>query len=1011
MLITKHLLHRLALLVLATRWEGSVFGQQTIHVPQDSSTIQDGINAARSGDTVLVSPGTYNENIDFRGKAITLTSGAKSFTDTSTTSTIINGRTDGPVVNFSTNETAAAVLNGFTIQNGHSSIGSSLPSGGISISGASPTISNNVLTNNIGTGIVLSNTGGPLIQGNDIRNTIGTGNTNIPGGDGNGLVLKGSGSIRVIGNTIENNVVSNLANGAQTACGAGVNIGGENSQILFRSNTIRNNRSVCSNPGLFMTGMFSPPSLVLVQNLIYDNVSTATENNEGPVSAVQVYLGGSLQAPFPSVTEINNTIYGPGTAQEFVYSFGPSVVENNVFVNANYVANAPFAGANSGLWCADPQASSSPITLNNNDIFNVSQFQDGGCIIGSGNLSIDPEFLNVTNDFHTQPTSPVVAAGLITALDIPPSDLDAKARVVCGTIDMGVYEIRPHPPIILAAVPNPATSESSVTLTAIIAGNCNAPTGMIVFLDGTTVLGSAPLNGGADTTFSTSGLFVGTHDLTATYAGDFNFDNSISNTVKEVITGPPTATVLKSVYPNPAKALQPITMTASVSSAYTVPTGNVMFTAGEAVLATVPLNVNGIAAATVSTLTGGIYDITAVYGGSTQYGGSTSNSIPENVIGLDTTTSLSASPSSAAPGRTIIFTAQVLVAQLGLPLTGFVTFKDGTTTIGAANVGKDGVATFETGTLLTGTHNISASYNGTSNYSDSASGPVIVVITGIPTSVGLNASPNPSTAGQTVKLVATAISALPGQVPTGSMTFTDQSGVLGTVPVAAGVATLTTTSLSTGSHQITATLNPTGFFATGTSTPVTEVVNDFNFSLAISSTSLALPSGDYEVLTVTATPNGGFAEAVIFGCSSVPDHAQCVFKPQTSQPLSQGAQTVQLILNTSDVLGYGNKVGRMQRPRVDTDTRHNLLLSGMLFPLMPLCCLFGYLRRCSHTPRRRLLLSMLITGLCLNLQACDGKLPAKTPPGTYIITVTAADAGSVTSLARSIDLQLTITPR
>ncbi len=64
--------------------------QRTIHVPVDQPTIQAGINAANPGDTVLVSPGTYTENIDFMGKAITVISSAGPGT------TVIDGSTEGP---------------------------------------------------------------------------------------------------------------------------------------------------------------------------------------------------------------------------------------------------------------------------------------------------------------------------------------------------------------------------------------------------------------------------------------------------------------------------------------------------------------------------------------------------------------------------------------------------------------------------------------------------------------------------------------------------------------------------------------------------------------------------------------------------------------------------------------------------------------------------------------------------------------------------------------------------
>ena len=59
----------------------------TIHVPADQPTIQAGIDAAVNGDLVLVSPGTYIENVNFADKAITLQS------ETGAEETIIDGVT------------------------------------------------------------------------------------------------------------------------------------------------------------------------------------------------------------------------------------------------------------------------------------------------------------------------------------------------------------------------------------------------------------------------------------------------------------------------------------------------------------------------------------------------------------------------------------------------------------------------------------------------------------------------------------------------------------------------------------------------------------------------------------------------------------------------------------------------------------------------------------------------------------------------------------------------------
>jgi hypothetical protein len=280
------------------------------------------------------------------------------------------------------------------------------------------------------------------------------------------------------------------------------------------------------------------------------------------------------------------------------------------------------------------------------------------------------------------------------------------------------------------------------------------------------------------------------------------------------------------------------------------------------------------------------------------------------------------------------------------------------------------------------------------------------VVTAIPTSLGLNASPNPASIGQNVTLVATTVSSLPDQIPTGTVTFSDLSGMLGTAPLIAGVARFSTTSLSAGNHTITATLNPTGSYASSSSNSITEIITDYNFVIATSSTSLTIPSSDYEYITVTVTPSGGFPRPVSLQCSSLPEHAQCSFTPSTTKPLSGGAQTVKLLVDTSDVLGYGHQVSRFTGagPR---SNKPSIFFATLLFPL----CLWGLrYNRCNYMRHgRRLLLLIAFAGALVNLAACSGKLPGATSPGSYTFTITATDTQSGTSLAQTLNVTLQVT--
>jgi hypothetical protein len=133
-------------------------------VPTDYATIQAAIVAALHGDTVLVSPGTYVERIDFLGKAITVKS------ESGANVTFLDGSgADGSIVTLGPGESALSILQGFTIRNGTESIGAALH-----IHNTNPVIQNNIFELNSvsgGAAVWISNAA-PLVANNRFRQNV-----------------------------------------------------------------------------------------------------------------------------------------------------------------------------------------------------------------------------------------------------------------------------------------------------------------------------------------------------------------------------------------------------------------------------------------------------------------------------------------------------------------------------------------------------------------------------------------------------------------------------------------------------------------------------------------------------------------------------------------------------------------------------------------------------------------------------------------------------------------------
>ena len=174
---------------------------------------------------------------------------------------------------------------------------------------------------------------------------------------------------------------------------------------------------------------------------------------------------------------------------------------------------------------------------------------------------------------------------------------------------------------------NPSTYGQSVTFTAKVTSSVGTPTGTVTFENGSTKLGQGTLSGGS-TTFTWATLPAGTNSMTATYNGDPTHLTSTSPALIQTVEKAATTTKVSSSN-NPSNPGQSVTFTATVTSEFATPVGQVTFKQGTTTIGTATLQA-GVAKVTTSTLAAGADQITATYAGNTDFLGS-SGSITQNV--------------------------------------------------------------------------------------------------------------------------------------------------------------------------------------------------------------------------------------------------------------------------------------------------------------------------------------------------------------------------------------------
>jgi hypothetical protein len=408
---------------------------------------------------------------------------------------------------------------------------------------------------------------------------------------------------------------------------------------------------------------------------------------------------------------------------------------------------------------------------------------------------------------------------------------------------------------ILGSSANPSAFDQTVTFMATVqppAGTTAA--GTVAFMDGSTSLGSATLSSNL-AQLAVSALTVGTHSVTAIYAGGANLSGSTSAVLSQVVNGASTTTAVSSSA-NPSTFGQGITLSATIQTAFGGnPTGTITFLDGTTSLGSATVTSNA-AQLSLSSLLAGSHSITAKYSGDANFSGSTSTAFTQTVNQGSTATSTASSLNPSVFGQSVVFTATVH-PPAGTTASGTVTFLDGATSLGTAAVANNSAQLAVSGLAL-GTHSLTASYGGNANLSGSASSLLTQTVSQAATATGISSSANPATFGQAVTFTAT-VQPAAGGVPTGTVTFFDGGGQIGAGSLSGGVAQFTAAgeALATGTHSITARYGGDSNFVTSTSGSLLETVNAAPTSTLL--TTSANPSVTGYSVTFMATVSSSVA--------------------------------------------------------------------------------------------------------------------------------------------------------
>ena len=371
-------------------------------------------------------------------------------------------------------------------------------------------------------------------------------------------------------------------------------------------------------------------------------------------------------------------------------------------------------------------------------------------------------------------------------------------------------------------------------------------------------------------------------------------------------------------------------------------------------------------------------------------------------------TVLTSAPAPSAFDQQITFTATVgpgNAKATGTP-SGSVIFQDVTaspmTTLGTAMLSA-GTATLQYSGLTVGTHMISATYQGDSNFDQSTSPQIAQTVTMAATTTTVMSSQDPSAPGQSVTFTVTVQPSSP-VTPTGNAIMSDNGTTTVSVQLSSGTATFTTSSLTAGTHSITFSYSGNSNFMPSTSPVLTQIVgtNAAPFVLSPSASSASILAGQSAKFTITVASVPSLKTTISFACSGLPPMAACQFNPSSVTPGAGASTTLTITTTASQSRGF----------RIHPPVPPQPFPAVFFWLCVALACLYELKHQKVAWDRQRQAASSLVTlaliAMIAVMVACGGNSSSSSSPGRQMGTPSGASKVIVTGTAGNANQSITI---